>query len=126
MVSEPHEPGVAKPTTDDLVGWLKLRTPIDAGVTAQLDEAFAAALSEIESRITNIFVCADGYDLCDGANYPPRVRTAVLLRAARLYKRTLSPEGVAAMAELGMIHIAGNDSDVEKLIGRYRKMSGFS
>ncbi len=126
MVSEPHEPGVAKPTSDDLVGWLKLRTPVEATLQAQLDEAFDAALDEIESRITNVFVCADGYDLCDSANWPPRVRSAVLLRAARLFKRALSPEGVAAMAELGMIHIAGTDTDVEKNVRRYLKMSGFS
>lgn len=116
-----------KPVVDDLIGYLKLRTPVDPDLQAQLDEVFNAALDEIESRVDNALVIAQGAgDLTDANNYPQRVRTAVLMEGARLNKRPSSPEGVTGFGELGVMRVTPTDPDVERMIARFLKTSGFS
>lgn len=120
--------GVARPTSDDLVGFLKLQTPPSEQAMAGYEEAMTGALDDIESRISAAFVAADGFSLDQADNnYPPRVRLAVLMDAARLAKRATSPEGVAGMSELGIsVRILSNDPDIERLIRRFLKLDGFS
>lgn len=120
--------GVARPTSDDLVGFLKLQTPPSDQAMAGYDEAMDAALDDVESRISSAFVVDDDFSLVAADNnYPPRVRLAVLLSAARLAKRATSPEGVAGMSELGIsVRILSNDPDIERLIRRFLKLDGFS
>lgn len=120
--------GLSRPTVDDLVGWLKLQSDPDSPTLAVYNECFTAAIDDIESRVSSDFVIADGFSLVEGDdNYPPRVRTAVLIKAARLAKRSTSPEGVAGMSEYGVvIRIMSNDPDIEGLITRYKKLDGFA
>lgn len=91
-------------------------------------ESFDAAVDDIESRISSAFVIADGFSLVESDdNYPPRVRTAVLLMASRLAKRATTPSGVEGLSELGVVVRAmSNDPDVERMIARYKRMDGFS
>ena len=46
----------------------------------------------------------------------PEVVQAVLLLAARLYKRRLSPEGVAGWDDMGAIRIIARDPDIDRLL----------
>jgi hypothetical protein len=49
----------------------------------------------------------------------PEVQQAILLLAARLYKRRNSPEGVAGWEDLGAVRIIARDPDIERLIEQY-------
>jgi len=49
----------------------------------------------------------------------PDVAQAVLLLAARLYKRRLSPEGVAGWQDLGAIRVQTKDPDIERLLEQH-------
>ncbi len=113
-----------KPTITDLVGWLKLQSTPNAADLAVYQEALDTSFDDVESRISNDFVIADGAgDLTDPSHYPQKVRTAVLMNATRLAKRSTSPEGVAGMSELGaVVRILGLDPDIERLIRRYRRL----
>lgn len=51
------------------------------------------------------------------------VQEAILLIASRLYKRRLSPEGVAGWADLGVVRIVAVDPDVERLLEHYYDLS---
>lgn len=109
-----------KPGTDDLIGWLRLQTDPSEDAYAVYEEAMEAAIADIEGRV----------DLpagTDATHYPQEIRTAILLDAARLAKRSTSPEGVAGMADIGaVVHIVGRDPDIERLIMRFRKLTGFA
>ncbi len=109
-----------KPNTDDLIGWLKLQSPPDPDTLAVYDECVAGAIEDIESRI----------NLPEGTtddNYPRKVRVAVLMDAARLAKRSTSPEGVAGLSDIGaVVRVLGKDPDIERLIVRYLKLDGFA
>ncbi len=109
-----------KPTTDDLIGWLKLQSPISEESQEVYDECIAVAIDDIESRV----------NLPDGTtdeDYPQKLRTAILMDAARIAKRSTSPEGVAGMSDLGaVVRILGTDPDIERLIARFKKWDGFA
>jgi hypothetical protein len=49
----------------------------------------------------------------------PEVVQATLLLAARLYKRRLSPEGVAGWEDMGAVRVVARDPDVERLIEQH-------
>jgi len=49
----------------------------------------------------------------------PEVVQAVLMLAARLYKRRQSPEGVAGWDELGAVRIMVRDPDIERLLEQH-------
>jgi len=49
----------------------------------------------------------------------PDVAQAVLLLAARLYKRRLSPEGVAGWDDMGPMRVVSRDPDVDRLIEQH-------
>lgn len=59
------------------------------------------------------------------AAYPQKLRTAILLTAARLAKRSTSPEGVVGFGDLGIVRFLARDPDVEALILRLLKLDGF-
>jgi hypothetical protein len=44
---------------------------------------------------------------------------AVLLLAARLYKRRLSPEGVAGWEDMGAVRVVARDPDIDRLIEQH-------
>jgi hypothetical protein len=110
----------AKPTTEDLVAWLKLQSPPSDEAMAVYEECVTVAVEDIESRI----------NLPDGTtdeDYPPKIRLAIILLASRLAKRSTSPEGVAGMSDLGaVVRILGTDPDIERLIRRHLKLDGFA
>ena len=120
--------GLARPTSDDLVGWIKPQTPPSTATLAVYEECIAAALDDIESRLDQSFVVSDGFSLLQAdTNYPPRVHTAVLIAAARLAKRSTTPAGVEGIDQFGIaIRILSNDADVENMIRHYKRMDGFS
>ena len=117
-----------RPTADDMPGFLGLQTDPSDRAMALYDEAMAAAIDELESRISADFVEADGFSLDEGTtDYPPSLRFAVMMEASRFRKRSSSPEGVAGMSELGiLVRIMGTDYDIERCIRRWLKMGGFS
>jgi hypothetical protein len=45
-----------------------------------------------------------------------RVQQATLLLASRLYKRRLSPEGVAGWNDVGVVRIVATDPDIARLL----------
>ena len=49
----------------------------------------------------------------------PDVVQAVLLLAARLYKRRLSPEGVAGWDDAAAVRVVSRDPDVDRLIEQH-------
>lgn len=49
----------------------------------------------------------------------PDVAQAVLLLAARLYKRRLSPEGVAGFDDMGPMRVVSRDPDVDRLLEQH-------
>jgi hypothetical protein len=54
-----------------------------------------------------------------GSVSKPEVAQAVLLMAARLYKRRQSPEGVAGWDEMGSVRIISRDPDVYALLEQH-------
>lgn len=111
-----------RPTVDDLVAWLRLQSTPSEDALALYGEAFDAAISIIEGRIT----LPDGALDEDSVTYPQEVRTAVLLQAARLAKRSTSPEGVAGLSDLGVaVRVLPADPDVERLLLRFLKLDGY-
>lgn len=117
-----------KPVIGDLIGWLKLQSDPNEATKAVYQEALDVAIDDIETRCDNAFVLATGDgDMLDAENYPRKMRVAILMDAARIAKRSTSPEGVAGMSDLGtVIRILGSDPDIERFIARYKKMDGFS
>jgi hypothetical protein len=49
----------------------------------------------------------------------PEVVQAVLMLAARLYKRRLSPEGVAGWEDMGAVRVVARDPDIDRLIEQH-------
>jgi hypothetical protein len=111
---------VAKPDLPDLIVWLGLQSPPNEDAQARYTECLDTAVDEIERR------CNLPDDTTDD-DYPQPLRTAELLLAARLAKRSTSPEGVAGMSELGaVVRVLSQDPDVERLIRRFLKLDGFA
>lgn len=112
----------SRPDTDALVVWLKLTTAPVAGSAEAgiLDEVLEAALEDVEEQLRADAISADADE------YPSKIRVAVLMQAARWYKRRSSPEGVAAFGDFGPIRVMGLDADVEQLISRYLRLDRFA
>lgn len=49
--------------------------------------------------------------------WPAEIRQGALQLAARFYRRRNSPDGVAAMNELGVAYVQRNDPDLAMLLG---------
>jgi hypothetical protein len=88
--------GATSTRDDDLLGW-----------------ALDAATTQVVNR-----VYARDFHLDD-------VQEGILLMASRLYKRRLSPEGVAGWNEMGVVKIVGNDPDISALIAPHEDFSLF-
>lgn len=117
----------ARPTVQDLIGFLKLQTPPNPATTAVYQEAIDDALEEIESRVSATFVKNAGFSLVAADNnYPGRLRFAVLLQGSRFAKRSSSPEGIGGLSEYGVaVRVLGVDPDIERSIRRFLKLDGF-
>lgn len=117
---------MAAPTLDDLQAWMGSDAPASptASQALRLESAHAAAVESVEGRCLARYVDPDDDDF-DG--YPEAIRTAILLKGHRLYKRSSSPEGVAGFDAQGeAFRILASDPDIEALIGRYLRLDGFS
>lgn len=108
-----------RPTIDDLLGWLNLQTVPSEQAFDVYSEALDTALDLVESRI----------NLPEGTtdeDYPQRVRTAVILQAARLAKRSTTPTGVEGFdAGAVVVRVGRFDPDIEQLLARYMRVDGF-
>lgn len=69
-----------------------------------LERALASATSWVRKR-----VYADLFD-------DDETQEAILLLASRLYKRRLSPEGVAGWNDLGVVRVLASDPDIVRLL----------
>lgn len=47
---------------------------------------------------------------------PVNIREATLMLTSRLFRRRLSPEGVAGFGDFGAVRVTGVDPDIERLI----------
>lgn len=47
---------------------------------------------------------------------PANLREATLMLTSRLFRRRLSPEGVAGFGDFGAVRVTGVDPDIERLI----------
>lgn len=112
-----------RPTVGDLISFVSLYDPNDR-VTDAFGEVLATALALIESRV-NLPAAFEAATPDENA-YPQEIALAVLLTAARLAKRSSSPEGVSGFGDLGVVRIGKNDPDVETLITRFKKLDGFA
>jgi hypothetical protein len=54
-----------------------------------------------------------------GSVTAPEVVQAVLMLAARLYKRRQSPEGVAGWDDMGAVRVMARDPDIDRLIEQH-------
>lgn len=94
-------------------------------VKADLDalKAMVGSRSTTDDRVLSQCLEASGsyiYDRVYSTSITaPEVVQAVLLQAARLYKRRLSPEGVAGWDDLGAIRVMTRDPDVDRLIEQH-------
>lgn len=104
---------MTRPTSADLATWIGGLGSPDVETQAILDESIGSALADVEARI----------NLPDG-DYPQQVRTAVLMAAARIYKRRSSPEGTTTMFGIP-VNVSRSDPDVEALLVRFLKLDGF-
>jgi len=103
------------PTADDLARYMRIEST-DAKDTEELEGAIDDATDEIMSQLL---------DFVDDAGNPTdlvprRVRRAVLMQAARLYRRRASVSGYEGFNDIGVIRVPSNDEDIERLIDPYR------
>jgi hypothetical protein len=50
---------------------------------------------------------------------PEEIKNATLLKAARLFRRKDSPEGIRGFSDMGVVRVTRYDPDYDNLIGRY-------
>lgn len=80
--------------------------------TYVLSDCLDAAIEYVEYR-TGLSETGDP-DI--GAN----VREAILMMTSRLFRRRLTPEGVAAFGEFGAVRVSSADPDIERLLTQSR------
>lgn len=95
-------------TIEDVANQLALthRTPVIDGI---LTDCLAATVELVDLRLGPWVIPTDPW--------PANVEEAVLLQAARLYKRRNSPEGVTGFGDLGVVRITALDPDIDQLLG---------
>jgi hypothetical protein len=101
-------PTTAEPTVDDLARWLTIETP-------------SMDLVDVLGQTLEVSI-AWTYDRCvplDPARLPPQVSQAMLMTAARLFRRRNSVSGFEGFGELGFAPVRGMDADVERLLTRW-------
>lgn len=81
-----------------------------------LIDSLAAAVSYLEFRTDGALEVEDEDD--DPLIYiiPPTLREATLLLTSRLFRRRLSPEGVAGFGDFGAVRVTTLDPDIEAMI----------
>lgn len=77
-----------------------------------LENCLAAAVAYIDFRCDGNIEEDDDYLDIVSAN----LREATLELTSRLFRRRLSPEGVAGFGEFGAVRVTGVDPDIERLI----------
>lgn len=93
--------------------------------------ALESATEWIAERCQLYVVDADGFYVLDAngervrvTSIPTPVRQAILLYAAKFYRRKDSPDGVAGTSENGLIRTGRYDSDAEQLLAPYLGLPG--
>ena len=98
-------------TVDDVVRWLGLRT-VSTSETEVLTDVLEVATGAVLNRIVPV------------VDPDPVVDQAVVMYAARLWKRRNSPEGVAGFGDIGTVRISALDPDIEIMLSRYLLLDG--
>lgn len=80
--------------------------------TYTLSDCLDAAIEYVEYRCD----LSETGDTDIGAN----VREAILMMTSRLFRRRLTPEGVAAFGEFGAVRVSSVDPDIERLLTQSR------
>lgn len=81
-----------------------------------MEDCLAAAISYLEWRTDGALEVEDEDD--DPLVYivPDSLREAALLLTSRLFRRRLSPEGVAGFGDFGAVRVTTLDPDIEALV----------
>ena len=96
-------------TSDDVVKYMGISSPVPADLQYVVDTATDAA----NSLIVESCVALDD-------PWPAPVTDDALLQASRLVKRRASPEGVAGMGDFGPVRVSVMDPDIENGISFWR------
>lgn len=101
-------------TINDVWAWMNTGSRLGDSATPtynldQLQWSLDAATEQIESQCSLPDV------------YPQSVELAIIMTAARLYKRTGTPEGLTTFQDFGAIRVSAFDADVDNLIMPYRR-----
>jgi hypothetical protein len=115
-----HAPTVTPlPTVDELASYLSItaasRPPdVDAALTGVLVDTVDYQLG----RCSYDRMIAAGAD--PPTTVPANVSRAILMDAARLYRRANSVNGYDGYDDLGTVPVRGNDPEIERMIDPYR------
>jgi hypothetical protein len=96
-------------TSADVAAWLG--TPFDTGETVLCDRVVAA----VESR------AAELYDL-DTPARDDECDLALILQAARIYRRRYTPDARSGDTDTGPVFVAQFDHDVDQMLIRRRRL----
>lgn len=103
-------------TVAELKSWMDL--PAGAGDDSVLTECLTVAQQHQTQRLDAELLTSAA---TPPAEVPADVKQALLLRAAALYRRRQTPEGVSGVGDFAVIRVGRTDPDVERLEGPYRQ-----
>lgn len=101
-------------TIEQLAVWRQQSVP---AADSPAEGLWQLALDAVEDHFTN----SDGYTPPTDWETLPTVQVGLLMQAARLIKRSGSPDGVAGWGEMGVIRISKFDPDIAEQLSNYRK-----
>jgi hypothetical protein len=97
-------------TSTDVLSWLGDNSG-DATVATQVQRCLDSVTASIEQR-------------CDlPPEWPNDVQQAVVMAAARLYRRKASGDGIVSVSGLGVIRVGSFDADIEAILANYLRFS---
>jgi len=128
---------------DDLLSLTTLKTSSDADGVFDITwapkdyqlEPLNSVVGGIETPSTRIRVTDEYLFVTDGgeatvqvtgtfgwSSVPTQIQQATLILASRLFERRNSPLGIAGFDSIGAVRVSRFDSDIENLIGPFRKI----
>lgn len=97
-------------TLADLKSWVDM--PPSGGDDAELQRCLDVAQEQqLQTLDTELF---------DEVDPPEAIVQALLMRAASLYRRRQTPEGVSGVGDFAVVRVGRNDPDVMRLENPYR------
>lgn len=98
---------------------------MDSAVVADLDSLRMMLGTQTTKDDALLAVCLQAagdwvyHRVLPGSVRRSEVQQAILLLASRLYKRRLSPEGVAGWEDMGAVRIIARDPDIDRLLEQH-------